>query len=102
MSVGLGVARRRMEAESRRRGRTEMRMRVAMKREQMGSAMSHPRYSMASVEMITPTLPRVSASTWRKTPGGGVREEGRGRGRGEGERERERKREGGREESYKA
>ncbi len=69
-----------MEADSRRRGKTEMRMSKAMKREQMGSAMSQPRYSMAREEMMTPTLPRVSARTWRKTPG----REGEGRGGREG------------------
>lgn len=52
-----------MEVESRRRGRTEMSMSTAMKREQIGSAMSQPRYSMASEEMMTPTLPSVSART---------------------------------------
>jgi len=37
-------------------------------REQIGSAIFQSKYSMSKVEMITPTLPNVSASTCRKTP----------------------------------
>ena len=62
-----------MEADSLRRGRTEMRIRRAMKREQIGSAMSQPRYSTRREEIITPTLPSVSANTWRNTPVAGER-----------------------------
>ena len=57
-----------MLAESRSSGMTEMKMRVAMKREQMGSAISQPNCSTRMEEMITPTLPIVSASTCRNTP----------------------------------
>ena len=59
----LGVDSMRMAAESLRRGRTERRMRVAMKREQMGSAISRPNLSTNTEEIMTPTLPKVSAST---------------------------------------
>lgn len=38
-----------------------------MQREQMGSAKYHPNCWMSSDDMMTPTLPRVSASTWRNT-----------------------------------
>ncbi|TNN26885.1 hypothetical protein EYF80_062974 [Liparis tanakae] len=46
-------------------GMTLRKMSVAMKSEQMGSAISHPNWRMRMVEMMTPTLPSVSASTWR-------------------------------------
>ena len=45
-----------------------MKMRVAMKREQIGSAISQPNCSTRTEDMITPTLPMVSASTCRNTP----------------------------------
>lgn len=49
---------------------TLRKMSVAMKSEQRGSAINQPNWRMRMVEMITPTLPNVSARTWRKTPGG--------------------------------
>ena len=52
-------------------------MSIAMKREQIGSAISQPKYWTNSEEMMTPTLPKVSANTWRNTPKGG--EKGRER-----------------------
>lgn len=39
-----------------------------MKSEQIGSAINQPNWRMRMVEMMTPTLPKVSARTWRKTP----------------------------------
>ena len=59
----MGVASMRMAAESLSRGKTEMRISVAMKREQMGSAISRPNLSTSTEEMMTPTLPKVSANT---------------------------------------
>ena len=59
-----------MEADSRSRGSTETRMSVAMKREQMGSAISQPNCSTSMEDMMTPTLPIVSASTCRNPPAG--------------------------------
>lgn len=50
------------------RGMTLRKISVEMKREQMGSAISHPNCLMRIVDIITPTLPNVSASTWRNTP----------------------------------
>lgn len=47
---------------------TLRKMSVAMKSEQIGSAINQPNWRMRMVEMITPTLPNVSARTWRKTP----------------------------------
>ena len=49
---------------------TDNMMRTAMKTEQMGSTTCQPNVSTRSEEMITPTLPRVSARTCRNTPGG--------------------------------
>ena len=68
ISLCFGVASSRISAESLSRGRTEMRMRMAIKREQMGSAMNQPNCSTRIEEMMTPTLPNVSASTCRNTP----------------------------------
>lgn len=48
---------------------TLRKMSVAMNREQMGSAINQPNCRMSTVEMMTPTLPSVSANTCRKTPG---------------------------------
>lgn len=44
-------------------------IRVAINMEQIGSAIIHPNWFMRTADIITPTLPRVSASMWRKTPG---------------------------------
>ena len=49
-------------------GITDMTMRVDMNREHIGSATSHPNCWTRREEMITPTLPIVSAKMWRKTP----------------------------------
>ena len=70
-SSGLGVARSRMWADSLRRGMTEMMIIAAMNTEQAASAATHPSCSTRTEEMITPTLPSVSANTWRNTPRGG-------------------------------
>lgn len=50
------------------RGNTLRRIMVAMNREQMGSAMFQPKFSIRSDDIMTPTLPRVSARTCRNTP----------------------------------
>lgn len=68
IALCLGVAMRRISADSLKRGSTEMKMRVAMKSEQMGSAINHPNCSTKTEEMMTPTLPIVSAKTCRNTP----------------------------------
>lgn len=49
-------------------GITLRKINVPMKREHRGSAMSHPNCWMSIVDIITPTLPRVSAKTCRNTP----------------------------------
>ena len=63
-----GLERSRADAVSLRSGMTEMTMRAEMKREQIGSAISQPKCSTSRDEIITPTLPKVSASTWRNSP----------------------------------
>lgn len=45
-----------------------MKIRVAISIEQIGSAMYQPKFSISNEDTITPTLPIVSAKTWRKTP----------------------------------
>lgn len=49
-------------------GKTLSRIMVAMNREQMGSAMFQPKFSINREDIMTPTLPNVSARTWRNTP----------------------------------
>ena len=49
-------------------GITLRKIMTAMNTEHIGSAMRSPNWSMRSDDTITPTLPRVSAKTWRKTP----------------------------------
>lgn len=39
-----------------------------MQKEQIGSAIAHPKFIMQNDEMITPTLPRVSAITCSQIP----------------------------------
>lgn len=68
-SFSGGVRSRRTSQASFSRGMTLRKMSVAMKSEQMGSAINQPNWRMRMVEMITPTLPKVSARTCRKTPG---------------------------------
>lgn len=67
-SCSGGVRSRRTSQASFSRGMTLRKISVAMKSEQMGSAINQPNWRMRMVEMITPTLPKVSARTWRKTP----------------------------------
>lgn len=67
-SFSGGVRSRRTSQASFSRGMTLRKMSVAMKSEQIGSAINQPNWRMRMVEMITPTLPKVSARTWRKTP----------------------------------
>lgn len=57
-----------MDAEADKSGRTEARMRMARMREHKGSATSHPYHSINMEEMMTATLPRVSAKMCRNTP----------------------------------
>ena len=45
-----------------------MKIKLAMNSEQRGSAIYQPNCSMKIEDKITPTLPKVSATTWRKTP----------------------------------
>lgn len=68
-SCSGGVRRRRTSQASFSSGMTLRKMSVAMKSEQIGSAINQPNWRMRMVEMITPTLPKVSARTWRNTPG---------------------------------
>ena len=68
----MEVERSKMEAVSLSSGRTERKMSTDMKREQIGSAISHPSLSTSKEEMITPTLPMVSANTCRNSPVGGA------------------------------
>lgn len=63
-----GVRRSRMVEVSFSRGNTLKRIMVAMNREQMGSAMFQPKFSIRTDDIMTPTLPRVSARTCRNTP----------------------------------
>lgn len=68
VSMPVGVLKSNMAVVSFSSGMTLNRIRVAMKSEQMGSAMFHPKFSINSEETMTPTLPIVSANTCRKTP----------------------------------
>lgn len=45
-----------------------MKIKHAMNSEQRGSAMKSPNCSIKTDDTITPTLPIVSATTWRNTP----------------------------------
>lgn len=63
-----GVRSRRIVEVSLSKGNTLRRIMVAMNREQMGSAMFQPKFSIRSEDIMTPTLPRVSAKTCRNTP----------------------------------
>lgn len=63
-----GILRRRTSQASFNKGMTLRKISVEMKSEQMGSAISHPNCLMRIVDIITPTLPSVSASTCRNTP----------------------------------
>ena len=45
-----------------------MKIKHAMNSEHRGSAMKSPNFSMSTDDTITPTLPIVSATTWRNTP----------------------------------
>ena len=60
---GLAGARRSIRADWRRKGRTDIKISAARKREQIGSAMSQPNCWIRREEMMTATLPRVSART---------------------------------------
>lgn len=51
-----------------RRGYTDPRIKTDRISEQSGSTHVQPNHCISNVDMITKTDPRVSASTWRKTP----------------------------------
>ena len=57
-----------MAAESFSKGSTESTIRIAMNNEQIGSAINQPNCSTKIDEIITPTLPKVSANTCKNTP----------------------------------
>ena len=65
---GSDGARSRAAVESLRSGITDTPMRPANRREQMGSVMYQPNCWISNDEMITATLPRVSARTCKKIP----------------------------------
>lgn len=67
-SSSLGVRNRSILDVSFSNGRTLSSIIVAINNEQIGSATFQPKFCMSKDEMITPTLPRVSANTCRKTP----------------------------------
>ena len=95
MLVSVGVASSSVRADVLSKGMTDMMMRIAMNTEHIGSAMRRPKCSTNIEDIITPTLPRVSANMWRYTPDR-ERERRRERER-ERREERERRREEGRE-----
>ena len=68
LSRSSGVLSNNKCEDSLSRGKTLMKIKLAMNSEQRGSAMYHPNCSMKIEDKITPTLPIVSATTWRKTP----------------------------------
>ncbi len=68
-SSSTGILWTKMTAVSRSNGKTLMKIITAINIEQIGSAMRSPNWSMRRDEMITPTLPMVSAKTCRNTPG---------------------------------
>ena len=49
-------------------GRTLRNIKTAINNEHTGSAMNKPNCSMSTDDTMTPTLPKVSATTCRKTP----------------------------------
>ena len=51
-----------------RRGYTEIKIRIDITREHMGSVTYQPKNWIRRVDIITPTEPRVSASTCKNTP----------------------------------
>ena len=66
--ISVGVRNSKIMDVSFNKGKTLSKIIVAINKEQSGSAMFQPKFSMRRVEIMTPTLPRVSARTWRKTP----------------------------------
>ena len=64
----MGVLCIRMATESASIDQTDIPIRMAMKMEQMGSAIIQPKAHIKMAETITPALPSVSAKMWRKTP----------------------------------
>ena len=51
-----------------RRGKTLINIKQAINKEQIGSAIFHPKFSISKDDMMTPTLPSVSAKTCKNTP----------------------------------
>ena len=66
-SSSFGCLCMRTAADSETRDPTLRAIRMAMKMEQIGSAMNHPKRCISTADTITPTLPRVSARMCRKT-----------------------------------
>ena len=64
----MGVLCIRMATESASIPQTDIPIRMAMKMEQMGSAIIQPKAHIRMAETITPALPKVSARIWRNTP----------------------------------
>lgn len=54
--------------DSRSRGSTLRNIKAAINNEHRGSAIKNPNCSISTEDTITPTLPMVSATTWRNTP----------------------------------
>lgn len=66
--MSWGVLRSNISDVSLTNGSTDTNIRMAINTEQIGSATFHPKFSMRNVEIMTPTLPNVSANTCRNTP----------------------------------
>jgi len=67
-SISIGVLCSNTYEDSLSKGNTLRNIIVAMNKEHTGSAMNNPNLSIRMDETITPTLPSVSATTWRNTP----------------------------------
>ncbi len=65
----LGVRNKRTTVVSLTNGITLINISTAINMEQIGSAIFKSNVCMRNVEMMTPTLPSVSAKTCRNTPG---------------------------------
>lgn len=57
-----------VSAEDLIKGITEMKIRIDIAIEHIGSAMYHPKYFIRRDDIMTPREPRASARIWRKTP----------------------------------
>lgn len=66
--ASTGLCNNNIKVVSLTNGSTLKNISVAIKIEQIGSAMFQPKFSINKVEKMTPTLPNVSARTCRNTP----------------------------------